>query len=238
MSDAVLPIPWKYTDSPGVLLWTWSTEHLSARIMGYEVPNPDDLTGARIIKSYNWELSDLIKRHQGMPRLLIEGVAATFEDAEHAIREHIGKCYDPRLGYGPIAGPWAFRFTIATGEVLDIRPFVNTRCAVTVLLPDGTETTVIGDLATRGYKWRLNGTESVLELTPEHVVSVTNRSEAAERAASYSHLDSYSGIGRIYKEEPRRGCTGRPGFTVGTVDHAGAPRCPIHEVSVPDDMLR
>jgi hypothetical protein len=206
--------------------------------MGYEVPNPDDLQGARIIRAYNWELSDLIKRQQGLPRLLIEGVASTFEDAEHAIREHIGKCYDPRLGYGRIAGPWAYRFTIATGDTVDVRPYVNSRCSVTVLMADGSEKTVVGDFAPRGYRWRLTGTEQVLDLTPEHVVSITNRSAAAERAAAYSHLDSYSGIGRIYKEDPRRGCTGRPGFSVGTVDHAGAPRCPIHEVSVPEDMLR
>ena len=238
MSDAVDAIPWKYTDSPGVLLWTWSTEHLAARIMGYEVPNPDDLKGARIVRSYHWELADLIKRQQGLPRMLIEGVAATFEEAEHSIREHIGKCYDPRLGYGRIAGKWAFRFTLATGESVDIRPFIDSRCAVTVLLPDGSEKTVVGDLAPNGYRWRLTGTEQVLDLTPEHVVAITNRSEAAERAAMYSHLDSYSGIGRLYNEEPRRGCTGRPGFAIGTVDHAGAPRCPIHEMSVPEDMLK
>lgn len=238
MSETIVPIPWKYTDSPGVLLWTWTTEHFSARIMGYEVPNPDDLKGARIIKAYNWELSDLIKKQQGMPRLLIEGVSATFEEAEWSIREHVGKCYDQRLGYGPIAGQWAFRYMLATGEVLDVRPFLNTRCAVTVQMADGKETTVVGDLTTKGYKWRLTGPEKVLELTPEHVLSVSNRSEAAERAASYIHLDSYSGIGRIYNEDPRRGCTGRPGFTRGTVDHAGSPRCPIHEASVPDELLK
>ena len=48
---------------------------------------------------------------------------------------------------------------------------------------------------------------------------------------------TYSGIGRIYREDPRAGCTGRPGFAAGTVDHAGAPRCPLHEEGLPEHLL-
>ena len=67
---------------------------------------------------------------------------------------------------------------------------------------------------------------------------ITNRSEAAERATAITRNDSYSGIGRIYREEPSRAAPGSPGFTMGTVDHAGAPRCPIHEIGVPEHLLR
>jgi hypothetical protein len=232
------PVPWTFTDSPGVLVWTWLTDHFVARITGTEVENADDPEGRRIIRWYGWDLSDLIRTNQGVPRLLIEGNATTFEEAEALIREHVGKGYDPRLGYRRFAGPLAFTFTLSTGDRVDVTEYIGTRCAVTVLMPDRSERTVSGDFDVSSYKWRLTSPEEVLEILPEHVVRVTNRSEAAERATAITRNDSYSGIGRIYREEQRPGCTGKPGFMMGTVDHAGAPRCPIHEVGVPEHLLR
>lgn len=237
-SQHVEPIPWTYTDQSGVLLWTWRTEHFVARISGQEVPNFDDPLGGRVIKSYSWDLSDLIRLHQGTPRMLIEGMASTFGEAEEHVRENLGKCYDPRLGYKSFVGSFAHRYVISTGETVDVRPFINTRCSVTVLLPDLTERTVVGNFNVSGYRWRLSTPEDTFEIVPEHVLAISNRSAAAERAAQYAHSDLYSGFGRIYREDPKRGCTGKPGFTLGTVDHAGTPRCPVHEVGVPDHLLR
>ena len=232
------PIPWTFTDSPGILLWTWVTEHFAARISGAEVDNEEDPDGRRIIRSYQWDVSDLMRTNQGLPRLLVEGTSGSFEDAEAMVREHVGKLYDPRLGYRRFAGSLAFTFVLSTGESVDVGEYIGTKCAVTVLMPDRTERTVTGDLDVAHYKWRLSTPEQVLEIIPEHVVRITNRSEIAELAAAIIRNDSYSGIGRLYNEEPRRGCSGRPGFTVGTVDHAGAPRCPIHEAGLPDHLLR
>jgi hypothetical protein len=231
-------IPWTFTDAPGILLWTWVTEHFSARITGTEVANDDQVEGRRIIRSYSWDVSDLMRTNQGLPRLLVEGASPTFEEAEALVREHVGKLYDPRLGYRRYAGPLAFTFTLSTGERLDVSEYVGTRCTVTVLMPDRSQRSVTGDLDVQHYKWRLSTPEQVLEIVPEHVMRISNRSEAAERATAITRNDTYSGIGRLYNEDPRRGCTGRPGFTVGTVDHAGAPRCPVHEVGLPDHLLR
>jgi hypothetical protein len=232
------PIPWTYTDAPGVLLWTWVTEHFVARITGTEVENEDDPGGRRFIRSYQWEVSDLMRTSQGIPRLLVEGAAGDFDEAERLVRENLGKLYDPRLGYRRFAGELAFTFTLSTGERVDVSELLGTKCTVTVLMPDGAQRTVSGDLDVDHYKWRLASPEMTLEIIPEHVVRITNRSEAAERATAITHLDSYSGIGRMYREDPRPGCTGRAGFMVGTVDHAGAPRCPIHEAGVPEHLLR
>lgn len=237
-SGLIEPVPWTFTDSPGILLWTWITDHFVARITGTEVENEEDPDGRRIIRSYAWDLSDKIRTNQGLPRLLIDGNATSFEEAEASIREHVGKCYDPRLGYRPFAGSLTFTFTLSTGERVDVTQYVGTRCAVTVLMPDGSERTVSGDFDVANYKWRLSSTEQILEIVPEHVIRVTNRSEAAERASAITRNDSYSGIGRIYREEPKPGCTGKPGFMMGTVDHAGSLRCPIHEIGVPDHLLR
>jgi hypothetical protein len=231
-------IPWAFTDTPGVLLWTWVTDHFVCRITGLEVSNDDDPDGRRVIRSYGWDVSDLMHTQQGLPRRLVDGIARTFEEAEASVREHVGKCYDPRLGYMKFAGPLAFTFTLSTGERIDVSPYVGTKCSVTVLMPDAATRTVTGDLEVDHYKWRLASAEVMLEIVPDHVVKITNRSEAAERATAITHLDSYSGIGRMYREDPRPGCTGRAGFMVGTVDHAGAARCPIHEAGVPEHLLR
>ncbi|MHB8796794.1 MAG: hypothetical protein ACYC90_15230, partial [Candidatus Nanopelagicales bacterium] len=144
----------------------------------------------------------------------------------------------PRLGYRRFAGPLAFTFTLTTGERLDVSGYIGTRCTVTVLMPDRTERAVAGDFAVSHYKWRLVSGDQVIEILPEHVLRITNRSEAAERADAIVHGDLHSGIGRIYREDPRPGCTGRAGFLLGTVDHAGAPRCPLHEARVPQHLLR
>ena len=232
------PVPWTFTDSPGILLWTWITGHFVARITGTEVENDEDPEGRRIIRSYAWDLSDKIRTSQGLPRLLVEGNATSFEEAESLIREHVGKCYDPRLGYRRFAGSLTFTFTLSSGARVDVTEYIGTRCAVTVLMPDRTERTVSGNFDVSNYKWRLTSSEEAFEILPEHVIRITNRSEAAERASAITRNDSYSGIGRIYREEPKPGCTGKPGFMMGTVDHAGSPRCPIHEIGVPDHLLR
>jgi hypothetical protein len=221
-------------------MWTWLTEHFVAKITGAEVSSPesDELPGHRTIRAYSWELADLMRTHQGMPRVLLEGMASSFEDADALIREHVGKCYDTRLGYGRYAGSLANTFTLATGELLDTTSLLGTRCTVTVMLAGGGSQQVQGDLSLEHYKWRLRDGDQILEITPEHVSSVVNKSEAASRAAKVVHLDTYSGIARIYRDERKSGCTGTPGFMVGTVDHAGAVRCPVHEASLPDELVR
>ncbi len=236
--DLVEPMPWTFTDSPGVLVWTWLTPHFVARITGSEVVNEDDHDGRRMITSYQWDLFDLVRTQQGLPRPLVNGESAEFEDAERSIREHVGKCYDPRLGYRKFTGPLAYTFTLSTGEVVDVSEFIGTRCAVTVLMPDRTERTVTGDFEVTHYKWRMAAPDGIMEIVPEHVMRISNRSEAAERATVIIRGDLYSGIGRMYREDPRSGCTGRAGFMVGTVDHAGAHRCPLHEAGLPEHLLR
>jgi hypothetical protein len=231
---AVEPIPWNFSDSPGVLMWTWLTEHFIARITGAQVGEAEE----RTVRSYTWDLSDLMRTSQEMPRLLIGGQAARFEDADLLIREHVGKCYDPRLGYQGFAGPLVNTFTLASGETVDVTPLIGTRCTVTVLLSDGSREIVMGDLSVDHYKWRLRDGEQILEITPEHVMSIANRSAAAERASALVESADYSGIGRIYRGDRTNGCTGTPGYVLGTVDHAGAARCPIHEVSIREDLLR
>ena len=230
-------IPWHFTDEPGVLLWTWTATHFVARIRGQEVSGHESEPDRRHVRSFQWDLADLVHRQQGIPRVLVEGSAGTFAEAEDCIREHVGKAYDPGLGYRRFSGPLAFTFTMSTGERIDVRQLIGTACVVTVLLPDRSHQTVSGDFSVHHYLWRLTTPSHEIDIIPDHVVSVTNRSAAADRAAEVTRLNTYTGIGRIYREDPRPGCTGRPGFEVGTVDHAGGPRCPLHEEGLPEHLL-
>ncbi len=227
-------IPWQYTDSPGLLQWAWVTDHLAARIVGETASGPG---GSRIIRHYHWEVSDRIRLQQEMPRLLLDGNAGSFDEAEALVREHVAKCYDPKLGYRRYAGSLAFTFELSTGVREDISAMIGREVMVTVLHADGSSRTLRGDLDVRGYRWVLTSAQETLEVIPEHVVSISDRSEQAQRAADITRPSSYSGIGRIYREEARPGCTGRPGFMAATVDHAGASRCPLHEVGLPDHLL-
>ena len=234
------PIPWVYSDAPGILMWTWVTDHFVAVIRGAQAAVDPSLAGGaeRVVRSYSWELSDLVRRQQDLPRLIVEGTCSTFDEAEGFVREHVGKAYDSRLGYGPFAGPFATTFTIADGRRIDVADLVGQRCTVTVLVAGGSRESVAGDLSVHHYRWRLRDGDDVYEITPEHVVDVRNRSQAADRAASVVMNPTYAGVGRIYRDEWTRGCTGAPGFDQGTVDHAGATRCPIHEVDLAPDSLR
>lgn len=235
------PIPWSFTDSPGVLLWMWVTDHFVAQVRGTEVSSGidgiDETDGRRMVRSYHWELSDRVRLHQGVPRLLIEGDSSSFEQAELLIREHVGKCYEKSLGYRRYAGANTFIFELSTGEHVDVSSFVGTTCTITVLIAGGDTRKVVGDFDVSGYRWIVTASEGAYEIVPEHVLAISNRSELAEQARSVTYIDTYSGIGRLYREDPRPGCTGRAGFLPGTVDHAGAGRCPLHEIGIPEHLL-
>ena len=231
---AELSIPWTYTDEAGMVQWSWVTEHLAARIVAIVAQDP---RGDRVIRYYHWELADRMRLNQGMPRLLVEGDAASFDQAELLVREHVGKCYDPRLGYRRYAGPSAFTFELSTGERKDVSSFIGAEVTITVITSDGGTHSLRGDFDVAGYRWRLRAADRIVDVTPEHVLSISDRSVHAAEAGRITHPDSYSGVGRIYREDFRAGCTGRPGFLPQTVDHAGAQRCPLHEATLPDHLL-
>jgi hypothetical protein len=236
--DGLEPIPWNFTDSPGVLLWTWMTDHFVARVQGAEVPsNLHESTARRLVRTYHWELSDRIRLHQGVPWLLIEGDCASFEQAENLLREHVGKCYDQSLGYRRFAGSLTFSFEISTGELLDVSTYVGTQCTITVLMSGGENRAITGDFDVVGYRWVVTNSAGVFEIVPEHVLAITNRSDIAEQARAITYIETYSGVGRTYREDPRPGCTGRAGFMARTVDHTGAIRCPLHEIGIPEHLL-
>lgn len=202
-------------------MWTWHTEHFIAQVTAQQVQGGDE----RAIRSYHWQLADLMRTNQGMPRVLVEGMAGRFEDADLLVREHVAKCYDPRLGYQPFCGNLANEFTLSTGQRIDVSPFLGSRCTVTVQLPNGRREVLVGDLTVHHYRWRMRDGDQVVEVTPEHVVTIANQGPVATGGGDAPPPRT----SRITPGEYSRGCTGRVGFLAGTVDHAGSPPCPVHE---------
>jgi hypothetical protein len=227
MSGAILAaIPWFFTEEP-FLQWNWITDQFKATVTGVE--GTAALPGeVRPVRAYSWELFDLIRPDNGMPRFLIEGMSESFGDAENTIREHVGKCYGPR--YLPYTGHFATTFQILTGERLDFSKYVGTEVSLTIRQSDGLEKTLIGILTTHQYKLRLKTEHKTLEILPAHVVRVTN---GIGETSTRNRASTYTGIGRIYASEWSPGCTGFAGYHPGTVDHAGADQCPIHEHDLP-----
>ncbi len=221
------PIPWVFTDESGILQWTWLTDHLVARISGTSAM----VDGQRHVASYGWELCDRMTAVDGLPRLLIEGRAGTFDEAERAVREHVGKAYDPRLGYRAYAGGEATTFTLGTGERRDLASYLGSRCSLTVRESGAATVMVVGDLSVRHYSLVVRDGAVARDVIPEHVVHIDHVGPGGPGGGM--SLSSVESGGRLLRQEWSPGCTGRPGFDVGTVDHGGAAPCPIHERQAP-----
>lgn len=234
------PIPWVFTELPSVLMWTWHTPQFLAKITAVEGMAAQEAVGdgaARMVKAFTWEIGDLLRPTQGMPRVFIEGMTSNFTEAESRIREHIGKAYSIRYGFLKYAGNFAFTFTIATGEIVDFTRFMNTDSTITMLEPDGTERRISGMLSVSHYKIRMRSDWRVLEIRPEHIIGVENASEVVSRALALRKPETYSGIGRMHQANKVQGCTGVPGYLPNTVDHTGCPSCPVHETNSAPPMF-
>jgi hypothetical protein len=231
------PIPWIFTDTPTVVIWSWFTPHFLAKITAIEgssLTPEKELSGgptaSRYVKSYNWEIGDLIRPNQGLPKVFAEGTTSTFTAAEVGIREHVGKAYAGKYGYMKYVGALANTFETTDGQIIDFTRFIGTECTLTILQPNGSGRKVNGVLSVNHYKIRLKSDRSVLEIRPEHILTAVNASDIASRTIDLRNKNtSYSGIGRIHNTDKMRGCTGTPGFLPNTVDHAGCEECPIHE---------
>ena len=123
------------------------------------------------------------------------------------------------------------------GEMVDVSDYVGCPVTVRVLTESNLERVISGDFDVVGYRWRLATRDSIFEILPAHVVHIGLSAQSAHRSPITRFDESYTGIGRIYARNPSPGCTGRPGFRPHSVDHAGAPKCPVHESEMPDHLI-
>lgn len=213
-SSGLLPIPWRYVDADLARMWIWETPHFEAKVTAD-------------INSFAWELGDLIVPNQGLPRFLAEGRTTDFAEAERAVRETVGKSYPPAYGYSPYCGALATTFTIATGRRVNLGEFNGQSVVVTVRMPNGLSRSIVGYARVVNWELHVETGGSAVRVQPAHIDSIVREGGGGAAQAS----DSYTGVGRIYRGDPDRGCTGVASFLPGTVDHTGG-TCPVHEASV------
>jgi hypothetical protein len=213
VDGSLAPIPWQYHGSDGLQMWLWQTPHFVAKI-GTEAAG------------FYWTVGDLVAANGGRPRPLSDGRTSDYAAAERQLRETIGKSYPPALGYRSYAGSLATTFRILGGQFMDFGVFEGQHCVVSVALPDGTERGYSGYVKVVHYEvevTQING--GAVRIMPTHISRVLRGSGGATAPLA----DQWTGSGRIYTGSVLAGCTGRPGFLPGTIDHAGLGSCKIHE---------
>lgn len=205
---ALSPIPWAYENSDFGSVWVWDTPHFVVTVNG------DD-------RSCYFQVADKSANPSAPPRPLLDGRTPTFEQTEQQVREAIGKAYSPALDYGRFSGAYATTFRIADGKSMDLGVFTGQEVDVVALGADGAPVNFTGVPRVEHYDFLLDVGESTLRISPSYVVSVTF---AGQRPV----FASQPRVNRTFQGRVEFGCTGRPGFLGGTVEHSGI-ACPVHE---------
>lgn len=211
MGISLPAIPWSHESSEFGSVWVWETNHFIVTVNGDQ-------------RSCYYQISDKSANPGGSPKPLADGQAATFEQAERLIRGTIGKAYDPRLGYQTFAGPLATTFQLGNHEQVDLGIYSGQQVEVTVMNADGSEETYEGTAQIQHYDFLLESGPITMRITPTYITSIkfTNAGRPVVVAPRAN---------RTIKGKVEGGCTGRPGFLSGTVEHTGL-ICPVHEENI------
>lgn len=213
-------IPWRLGESTDISLWVWETEHFRAKIQ---------TDGHRV--NFIWNIEDYT---QGHPSPLDNGYSGSFRESEEQVKEVIGKSYPPSLGYQEFAGRYATTFKIFSGEALDFGPLQATKVTLLVRVADDhggiKEKRLIGKLGVEHYTIRLTPERgNSMLVPPSRIISV--RQDVGGYVKPVKEENSLGKSLRMFKGVVGHGCTGKPGFMDGTVEHPrNSARCPIHEV--------
>lgn len=205
-------IPWAHETSDFGSVWVWETPHFIVTVNGDA-------------RSCYYQIADKSARPDQPPAPLADGQAATFEQAEQLIRETIGKSYKPTLGYGHYAGPLATTFRIGTGSLLDLAPYANHEVDVTTIGPDGNDVSYRGKAKISHYELLLDTGALTIRISPTYLrtINLVGRNTMQAPVARP--------VNRTVQGTLEPGCTGRPGFMPGTIEHVGLV-CRIHEERV------
>lgn len=199
------PIPWGHSTTGLGSVWQWTTPHFRATVTGDN-------------RSCYWNLVDL---SDGRERLFADGRTSTFAQSERQVRETVGKAYDPRLGYQHYAGPLATTFTISTGEQVDLAPYHNRPVEVAAITPDGGTANFVGTGRVSHYHFVVTQGEQQARISPTYIVNIAPPRRVGQPKPGRTNSRTFEGA-------VVPGCTGRPGFLTGTVEHVDL-WCPIHE---------
>lgn len=211
-TSSLPPIPWSHETSDFGSVWVWETPHFVVTVNGDA-------------RSCYYQIADKSANPGQPPAPLSDGRAATFEQAEQLIRETIGKSYKPTLGYGQYAGPLATTFTIGTGQTVDLGPYANQEVDVTTIGTNGNDVTYRGTAKISHYELLLNTGSVTIRISPTYIRGISLLGRQTKQIATTRPVN------RTVQGRVEPGCTGRPGFMPGTVEHTGL-ICRIHEEQI------
>lgn len=206
-AGALAAIPWSHEQGDFGSVWKWITPHFEVTVTGND-------------RSCYFQVADKSANPTAAPKPLADGQAPTFEQAERQVRTIVGKSYDPALGYGIFAGSLATTFLISTGQEIDLGPFVGRTVEVTAVDQNGQEGTYTGVAHVRHYDLYLAG-QQTLRISPSYIRTIRVLGQTLPVAVGAK-------ADRTVRGSVEPGCTGKPGFMAGIVEHDGR-TCPVHE---------
>lgn len=205
------PVPWTYHASDMMPSWEWRTDHFFAQIIKSE-------------NAFTVTVNDLTSGH---PRHLLHDITFSHAEAVKMVLSVVGKSYPLRLRYREYAGHLATTFTIHDGTEMDFGPMEGAPVSA-VIKDQGSTRMVTGSLQIDRHKIRLLlDSGQMLVVPPALIVSVQHRNQlASETEAATQRAGS-----RTIQAQMKPGCTGRPAFRPGYVEHPPASGwCPVHRV--------
>jgi len=209
-------VPWVFADSPLLKAWTWSTPHFEGKILSM---------GSK--DSFTWKVVD----KTGSPSTVVgAGEMNNFAGAEEEILELIGKSYPLNLGYQVFAGDLATTFMLYNNKKVDLAAYLGSNVIVEVFdkRNPAQNLTIVGLFALSHYKVHIKtDRNNVSIIPPEFIIDIRREFDPTQMEEKIEE----AGSRRVFKQEWVKGCTGHPGFMVGTVIHNPSDEfCPIHDI--------
>lgn len=216
------PIPWVHKQNPLVTSWVWETDHFIVTIYAEGISHK---------KMFNWKIND--KSH-GVPVPFDSSDAASFNASVEAALEVIGKSYPRNLGYQEYAGSLATTFKLNDGRSLDLSSLIGETVSLVAQNDSDLHEDILltGMLDIEHYDVTIRtGESTVARVTPSYIKDIRREFGMTSALDELGNSVKASKNRRIFYEEWRRGCTGKPGFNAGTVEHTpNDPFCPIHNI--------
>ena len=205
-------VPWEYAEDDLLRTWRWTTPHFIAQVRS------DGST-------FTFSVTD---RTQGDNAIILNEFGLDFPQSQNRILEFVGKSYPVSTGYRDYAGNLATTFEVSDKHLVDFAPYEGARVVVTYLATGGNDV-VTGSLQVVNHSVEVTtNTGSVAVLPPALIVSVESEFGSSARESS---KEAKNGDERIVNGDFRTGCTGRPGYFKGTVEHSPNDAwCPLHRV--------
>lgn len=210
--------PWIFSENPIMKIWSWTSPHFKAKII------------ASAAGDFTWEVIDITG---SSPTTIGTSEVTSFQEAEDEILELIGKAYPRNLGYQAYAGELATTFTLHNGKKENLGNYYGQTVILTVFNKNSpmTPRIISGILTLKNYRVIIKtDTNSQVSIPPEYIMKIRKEYESENVLIESVRNQEMVGQKRLINENWRPGCTGQPGYKIGTIIHSPSDAsCPFHD---------